>query len=142
MKFATRFAAYNNAMQRARTPEDVLKAKEDNPFLISKEQALQYLREGRFGSINVGVDFGGNGSGHTFVATTNIDGFDKLIALRSERHIGDEIDPEVLADLFIKFIKRIIADYGYVLEVGEISMSGPAEELLHNPKLVEAYLGG
>ncbi len=35
-----------------------------------------------------------------------------------------------------------IADYGYVLEVGEISMSGPAEELLHNPKLVEAYLGG
>ncbi len=35
-----------------------------------------------------------------------------------------------------------IADYGYVLEVGEISMSGPANELLHNPKLVEAYLGG
>ena len=35
-----------------------------------------------------------------------------------------------------------IADYGYVLEVGCISMEGPANELIRNPKLVEAYLGG
>lgn len=35
-----------------------------------------------------------------------------------------------------------IADYGYVLEVGEISMDGPASELIRDPKLVEAYLGG
>ena len=35
-----------------------------------------------------------------------------------------------------------IADYGYVLEVGEVSMEGPASELIRNPKLVEAYLGG
>ena len=35
-----------------------------------------------------------------------------------------------------------IADYGYVLEVGEISMEGPANELICNPKLVAAYLGG
>ena len=35
-----------------------------------------------------------------------------------------------------------IADYGYVLEVGEISMEGPASELICDPKLVEAYLGG
>ena len=35
-----------------------------------------------------------------------------------------------------------IADYGYVLEVGEISVEGPASELIRDPKLVEAYLGG
>lgn len=35
-----------------------------------------------------------------------------------------------------------IADYGYVLEVGEISMEGPADKLIRDPKLVEAYLGG
>ena len=35
-----------------------------------------------------------------------------------------------------------IADYGYVLELGVISMQGPASELIHNEKLVEAYLGG
>lgn len=35
-----------------------------------------------------------------------------------------------------------IADYAYVLELGVISMQGPASELIHNEKLVEAYLGG
>lgn len=35
-----------------------------------------------------------------------------------------------------------IADFGYVLEVGEISMSGEAGMLIKDPKLVEAYLGG
>lgn len=35
-----------------------------------------------------------------------------------------------------------IADYAYVLEVGEVSMEGPASQLIKDPKLVEAYLGG
>jgi branched-chain amino acid transport system ATP-binding protein len=35
-----------------------------------------------------------------------------------------------------------IADFGYVLDVGNIIMSGKADELIQNPKLVEAYLGG
>lgn len=35
-----------------------------------------------------------------------------------------------------------IADYAYVLEVGKISMQGTGQELLSNPLLVEAYLGG
>ncbi|MDR1130958.1 MAG: ABC transporter ATP-binding protein, partial [Oscillospiraceae bacterium] len=34
-----------------------------------------------------------------------------------------------------------IADYGYVLEVGEINMQGPASELIKDSRLVEAYLG-
>ncbi len=35
-----------------------------------------------------------------------------------------------------------IADYGYVLEVGEINMEGKAEELIKDKRLLEAYLGG
>lgn len=35
-----------------------------------------------------------------------------------------------------------IADYGYVLELGKISMEGPASELLNDERLIEAYLGG
>jgi branched-chain amino acid transport system ATP-binding protein len=35
-----------------------------------------------------------------------------------------------------------IADYAYVLELGRVSMEGPAAELLHDETLVEAYLGG
>ena len=34
-----------------------------------------------------------------------------------------------------------IADVGYVLELGKISMKGPAGELIHDERLVEAYLG-
>ncbi len=35
-----------------------------------------------------------------------------------------------------------IADYAYVLELGRVSMQGPANELIHDETLVEAYLGG
>jgi len=34
-----------------------------------------------------------------------------------------------------------IANRAYVLETGRITMSGPAQELLHDPKIIEAYLG-
>lgn len=35
-----------------------------------------------------------------------------------------------------------IADYGYVLQNGRIRLRGRADELLHNPAVQEAYLGG
>uniref|UniRef100_A0A7C4KKD5 ABC transporter ATP-binding protein n=1 Tax=Anaerolinea thermolimosa TaxID=229919 RepID=A0A7C4KKD5_9CHLR len=35
-----------------------------------------------------------------------------------------------------------IADRGYVLETGRVVLEGPAQELLHNPMVIEAYLGG
>ncbi|MDD4291390.1 MAG: ABC transporter ATP-binding protein [Clostridia bacterium] len=35
-----------------------------------------------------------------------------------------------------------IADYAYVLELGVISMQGKASDLIHDERLVEAYLGG
>jgi len=35
-----------------------------------------------------------------------------------------------------------IADYAYVLELGQISMQGKASELINDSRLVEAYLGG
>jgi branched-chain amino acid transport system ATP-binding protein len=34
-----------------------------------------------------------------------------------------------------------VADYGYVLETGEIVLEGPAADLTANPKVVETYLG-
>jgi branched-chain amino acid transport system ATP-binding protein len=35
-----------------------------------------------------------------------------------------------------------VADYGYVLENGRISVHGPAQSLKNDPKVVAAYLGG
>jgi branched-chain amino acid transport system ATP-binding protein len=34
------------------------------------------------------------------------------------------------------------ADFGYVLETGEMVHSGPASSLMHDPKLIATYLGG
>jgi branched-chain amino acid transport system ATP-binding protein len=33
------------------------------------------------------------------------------------------------------------ADYGYVLEMGEIGLQGPASELADDPRVIETYLG-
>ncbi len=34
-----------------------------------------------------------------------------------------------------------VADYGYVLETGEVVLEGPAAELSDNPRVIESYLG-
>ena len=34
-----------------------------------------------------------------------------------------------------------VADYGYVLETGSIALEGPANELAHDPRVIETYLG-
>ena len=34
-----------------------------------------------------------------------------------------------------------VADHAYVLELGEVSMHGPAQQLLHDPKVEATYLG-
>jgi branched-chain amino acid transport system ATP-binding protein len=39
------------------------------------------------------------------------------------------------------FLALQIADYGYVIETGEIVLQGSGEELMANPQVKEAYLG-
>jgi branched-chain amino acid transport system ATP-binding protein len=35
-----------------------------------------------------------------------------------------------------------VANRGYVLETGRIALEGKAGDLLHNPQVIRAYLGG
>lgn len=89
--------------------------------LIKTEALAEQLKKGEKNliTINIGVDFGGTGSGHAFVATGITNDYEELIALASERHLEDieDIDPDTLGQLVVSFVKRIIKKYGYVTAV-------------------------
>ncbi len=34
-----------------------------------------------------------------------------------------------------------LADYAYVLEMGELSMQGTGQDLVEDPRIIESYLG-
>lgn len=61
--------------------------------------------------------------------------FDALVKIREDGTTILIVEQNALATLKI-------ADYGYVLELGKISMQGTATQLLADDRLVEAYLGG
>ena len=56
--------------------------------------------------ITVGVDFGGNISAHSFIATGFTNQFRKFITLKQKR-IAERIDDKVLTEEFVKFIKEL-----------------------------------
>ena len=90
----------------------------DNDYLkITVKQAQQLAAQHQLLQITIGVDFGGNGSGHAFVASAPTIGYEKLIALSSELHTNTDIDPEDLGDLLVQFVKRVIATYGSVGQI-------------------------
>jgi len=66
-----------------------------------------------FHRINIGVDFGGNESSHTFVATGIGRNYKDVIVLMSEKHVAD-VDPEQLNKLFIKFVWRVLNSYNRI----------------------------
>lgn len=69
--------------------------------------------------INIGVDFGGSGSGHAFVATGYGRGYTNIYALASEwiDCNGNDIDPIRLGELFIDFVIKVLNLYGFVTNV-------------------------
>ncbi len=86
-------------------------------------------------TINVGVDFGGNKSKHTFVATGITKGYKELIALASERHEPDT--PDTLNNQFLQFIKKILAKYGridciFADNAEQVLLRGLQKTLLNN----------
>lgn len=103
-------------------------AAKDGRFRIPKKTAQAMAKSGEIFKIHIGVDFGGNGSGHAFVAVGQVQGYEKLIALKSRRYIeGDydpdtgkkilDVDPEGLNKLFIRFVESVIEEYGYITKV-------------------------
>ena len=93
-----------------------LAAMEDNPMKISIAEAQEMMKKGELLGITIGVDFGGNGSGHSFVASAPTVGYGKLVALLSELH-KEELDPDALAKVFIAFVKKVISLFGSISKV-------------------------
>lgn len=63
--------------------------------------------------ITIGIDFGGNKSGHSFVATAKTGYYKDLIALKSERHFG-EYDSNDIDRLALDFAQAVFDSYGYI----------------------------
>lgn len=85
----------------------------DNPqeYEISQEEIKQDIVR-----INIGVDFGGNGSATTFVATGFTKGLQKVIPLLSERH-AEELNPEQLNQKFALFVEKCYSIYNKAMDV-------------------------
>ena len=56
--------------------------------------------------VNIGVDFGGNGSATTFVATGFTRGLKEVVLIISERH-QEQLNPEQLNEKFSLFVQKV-----------------------------------
>ena len=82
---------------------------------ISPDQEYKQFRKEDITSIEIGLDFGGNQSGHSFVARGYTDDYRDVIALKSRRIKAkdeeEDIDSNRLNELFCEFIQGVIDDY-------------------------------
>ena len=103
-------------------------AAKDRRFILPYAECIQMAKANKIIEIYIGVDFGGNGSGHAFVATGFTESYEQLIVLRSKRYLEgerdpdtgrrlDDIDPETLNRLFLNFYKCVLNDFGFVTKV-------------------------
>ena len=71
-------------------------------------------------SIEIGLDFGGNQSGHSFVARGYTDGYKDVIGLMSKRIMAkdtdEDIDSNMLDKLFCDFVQEVIDQYGVIVK--------------------------
>lgn len=69
-------------------------------------------------SIEIGLDFGGNQSGHSFVARGYTDDYADVIAVMSKRIMAkdaeEDIDSNRLDELFCDFVQEVIDKYGVI----------------------------
>ena len=72
----------------------------------------QFLKS-QLKEITIGIDFGGNKSGHSFVATGKTSNYIDLVALKSERHFG-EYDSNDIDRLALDFARSVFDLYGNV----------------------------
>lgn len=80
-----------------------------------KDAEIRQFRKKDIVSIEIGIDFGGSQSGHSFVARGYTDNYKEVIAIKSRRikpkDENDDIDSNQLDQLFCEFIQEVIDEY-------------------------------
>lgn len=91
-------------------------------FLIARDKLPKLMR------IYLGVDFGGSGSAHSFVATGVTLDYKTVISLASKRIDckNGNIDPDILGDMFCDFCYFVLNKYGVI----ETVFADSAEQVL------------
>lgn len=100
----------------------------DNPELfrckvvneIDQDCKIKQFRKEDITSIEFSIDFGGNKSGHAFVARGYTDDYRDVIALASKRikaeDESEDIDSNMLDKLFCDFIRDVIDKYAVIVK--------------------------
>lgn len=91
--------------------------------VLSQESEHKQFRKEDITSIEIGLDFGGNQSGHSFVARGYTDNYRDVIALKSRRITAkdekEDIDSNRLNELFCEFIREVIEQYSVCVKRGD-----------------------
>lgn len=80
-----------------------------------EDVGVQQIQKSEITSIEIGVDFGGNVSGHSFVARGYTDNYTLVVCLISKRimakDVEEDIDSNLLDALLCEFIGEVIENY-------------------------------
>lgn len=79
----------------------------DNPEMFESNLASDIM------GYNIGVDFGGSGSKHAFVATALLSNYRGAQVIKSER-LETDLDPAELNEKLVKFIKEVTDIVGFL----------------------------
>lgn len=87
------------------------------------DREYKQFRKEDITSIEIGLDFGGNQSGHSFVARGYTDDYRDVIALKSRRIMAkdenEDIDSNMLDAMFCEFVQEVIDKYAVVVKRGD-----------------------
>lgn len=90
---------------------------------FSQESEHKQFRKEDITSIEIGLDFGGNQSGHSFVARGYTDNYRDVIALKSRRVMAKDKNEDIYSNrlnkLFCEFVQEVIDDYSVCVKSGD-----------------------
>lgn len=90
---------------------------------ITADAKYKQIRQQDIVSIEIGLDFGGNKSGHSFVARGYTDDYMLVIGIMSKRIMAkdenEDIDSNMLDKLFCEFVQEVIEKYSVIDRYGD-----------------------